>query len=131
MSETPETDAKRITDLDVHLQPDGRGRLTGDTNIEVVPADFARELERERNNLKTDLWAERTEHRMTKTTLSALAAERNQLRRALAQVGEDCTAWLHSESDEPSVEFVKAIRQYAHEQSQAPLDTRHPSPATP
>ena len=72
-------------------------------------------------DLKTDLWAERTEHRMTKTTLSALAAERNQLRCALAQVAEDCTAWLHSESDEPSVEFVKAVRQYAHEQSQAPL----------
>ena len=76
------------------------------------------------SSLKSDLWAERTEHRMTKTTLSALAAERNQLRRALAQVAEDCTAWLHSEIDEPSVEFVKAVRQYAHEQSQAPLKSQ-------
>ena len=82
---------------------------------------LCRKLERSAAQYKSDLWAERTEHRMTKTTLSALAAERNQLRRALAQVAEDCTAWLHSESDEPSVEFVKAVRQYAHEQSQAPL----------
>lgn len=84
----------------------------------------AQQAEHERRIFKSDLWAERTEHRMTKTTLSALAAERNQLRRALAQVAEDCTAWLHSESDEPSVEFVKAVRQYAHEQSQAPLKSQ-------
>lgn len=123
MSDTPETDVKRITDIDVHMRPAGNGRWTGDTNIEVVPADFARQLERARDQLKSDLWAEKTEHRMTKTTLSALAAERNQLRAALAQVAEDCTAWLHSENDEPSVEFIKAVRTYAHEQSQAPLDT--------
>lgn len=80
-----------------------------------------KDLEHERRILKTDLWAERLEHRMAKTTLTALAAERNQLRRALAQIAEDCTAWLHSESDEPSIEFIKAVRTYAHEQSQAPL----------
>ena len=68
-----------------------------------------------------DLWAERTEHRMTKASLSALAAERNQLRRALAQVAEDCTAWLHNERAETACEFIKAVRAYAHEQSQAPL----------
>jgi hypothetical protein len=54
-------------------------------------------------------------------TLAAVTTERNQLRRALAQVAEDCTAWLHNENDEPAVEFIKAVRTYAHEQSQAPL----------
>lgn len=80
-----------------------------------------KDLEHERRILKSDLWAERTEHRMTKTTLSALAAERNQLRRALAKIAEDCTAWLHNECDETACEFIKAVRTYAHEQSQAPL----------
>ena len=78
-------------------------------------------IERERDAYKSDLWAARTEHRMAKTTLSALAAERNQLRGALAQVAEDCTAWLHNQCDETACEFIKAVRQYAHEQSQAPL----------
>jgi len=68
-----------------------------------------------------NLWAERNEHRMTKTTLSALAAERNQLRTALAQISDDCTAWPNSESDEHSAAFIKLVGLYAHNQSQAPL----------
>lgn len=89
-----------------------------------------RDLKRERDTCKSDLRRERTEHGWTKKTLAAVTTERNQLRRALAQVAEDCTAWLHHESDEPSVEFIKAVRQYAHEQSQAPLVTRHKSLVT-
>lgn len=118
MSDTPETDAQLTIFTSISKLKKHFVNRTG-----TVSAEFARNLERQRNQFETDLWSEETEHRMTKTTLSALAAERNQLRRALAQVAEDCTAWLHSESDEPSVEFVKAVRQYAHEQSQAPLDT--------
>ena len=87
-------------------------------------------IERERDAYKSDLRRERTEHGWTKKTLAAVTAERNQLRNALAQFAEDCTAWLHHESDEPSVEFIKAVRQYAHEQSQAPLVTRHKSLVT-
>jgi uncharacterized protein (DUF3084 family) len=70
---------------------------------------------------KLDLWAERTEHRMTKQSLKYVTQERNQLRTALAQIAEDCTAWLHNECDEPACEFIKAVRHYAHTQSQAPL----------
>jgi hypothetical protein len=70
---------------------------------------------------KLDLWAERTEHRMTKQSLKYVTQERNQLRTALAQIAEDCTAWLHNECDEPFVDFIKAVREYAHNQSQAPL----------
>jgi hypothetical protein len=31
----------------------------------------------------------------------------------LSTIAEDCEAWLNSESDEPSVEFIKAVRDYA------------------
>lgn len=31
----------------------------------------------------------------------------------LSTVAEDCEAWLNSESDEPSVDFIKAMRDYA------------------
>lgn len=91
---------------------------------------LCRKLERSAAQYKTDLWAERTEHRMAKTSLSALADERNQLRRALAQIAEDCTAWLHNECDEAACEFIKAVREYAHEQSQAPLKHRNTEPKT-
>ena len=84
------------------------------------------------SSLKSDLWAERTEHRMTKKTLSALAAERNQLRAALAKIAEDCDAWCDTatfvstwgttpDGYGNAVELIKRLRQYAHEQSQAPL----------
>jgi hypothetical protein len=51
----------------------------------TVPADFARGLERKRN-----------------------AAER-----ALTLIADDCEAWLRSESDEPSAEFIKLVAKYA------------------
>jgi hypothetical protein len=31
----------------------------------------------------------------------------------LSTIAKDCQAWLNSESDEPSVEFIKAVRDYA------------------
>lgn len=31
----------------------------------------------------------------------------------LSTIAEDCEAWLNSESDEPSVDFIKAVRDYA------------------
>lgn len=31
----------------------------------------------------------------------------------LSTIAEDCEAWLNGESDEPSMEFVKAVRDYA------------------
>jgi len=70
---------------------------------------------------KLDLWAERTEHRMTKQSLKYVTQERNQLRTALAQIAEDCNAWLNSESDEHSAAFIKLVGLYAYNQSQAPL----------
>ena len=82
------------------------------------------------SSLKIDLGRERTEHGWTKKTLAAVTAERNQLRTALALIAEDCTAWLHNECDENACEFIKAVSQYAHEQSHAPLVTRHKSHVT-
>jgi hypothetical protein len=53
----------------------------------VVPTEFAQDLERQLNIY----------------------------RRALNMISNDCTAWLHSENDLPSVDFVKAIRAHAIE----------------
>jgi hypothetical protein len=50
-----------------------------------IPADFARKLER----------------------------ERDKYRRAIELIAEDCESWLKSESDEPSVDFIKLVAKYA------------------
>jgi hypothetical protein len=70
---------------------------------------------------KLDLWAERTEHRMTKRTLHFVTQERNQLRTALAQIAEDCTGWLETIVTASSCDFVRRIRDHARAESQAPL----------
>jgi hypothetical protein len=54
---------------------------------DYVPADFARKLER----------------------------ERDKYRRAVELIAEDCEAWLNSESDEPSADFIKLVAKYARE----------------
>jgi hypothetical protein len=70
----------------------------------VVPTEFARDLERDRTRIiKQD----------AETFLLAL-----KYKRALDMIAEDCTAWLHSENDLPSVDFVKAIRAHAQEVTQ-------------
>jgi hypothetical protein len=72
-------------------------------------------------DLKPELSAERTEHRMTKRTLHFVTQERNQLRTALAQIAEDCTAWLETLVTASSCDFVRRIRDHARTESQAPL----------
>ena len=44
-----------------------------------------------------------------------LERERDQYRRNLELIAEDCEAWLKSESDEPSAEFIKLVAKYARE----------------
>lgn len=41
--------------------------------------------------------------------------ERDRYRRAIELIAEDCEAWLKSESDEPSVDFIKLVAKYARE----------------
>jgi hypothetical protein len=41
--------------------------------------------------------------------------ERDKYRRAVELIAEDCEAWLNSESDEPSAEFIKLVAKYARE----------------
>ena len=72
-------------------------------------------------DLKPELSAERTEHRMTKRTLHFVTQERNQLRTALAQIAEDCTGWLETIVTASSCDFVRRIRDHARAESQAPL----------
>jgi hypothetical protein len=44
-----------------------------------------------------------------------LERERDQYRRNLELIAEDCEAWLNSENDEPSAEFIKLVAKYARE----------------
>lgn len=43
--------------------------------------------------------------------------ERHEARKALSLISEDCEAWMASEIDEPSCEFIKLVGQYAKEAS--------------
>ena len=43
--------------------------------------------------------------------------ERDEARKALSLISEDCEAWMASESDEPSCQFIKLVGQYAKEAS--------------
>jgi len=56
-------------------------------HCEAVHADFARKLEREREKYVL----------------------------AVALIAEDREAWLNSESDEPSADFIKLVAKYARE----------------
>jgi hypothetical protein len=44
-----------------------------------------------------------------------LQHERDALQKALTLIADDCEAWLRSESDEPSAEFIKLVAKYARE----------------
>jgi len=35
------------------------------------------------------------------------------LRDALSEIAEDCGGWLNGEIEEPSLEFIKAVKKYA------------------
>jgi len=121
VSDTPETDAAAFDAFD------GQGG-------EAIFTDLARKLERERNSLQDQrdfamseierLRKERDEAERENEQLLAsnktyerdwpvLVHERNKALRRLEFIAEDCEAWLNSESDEPSMEFIKAVRDYA------------------
>lgn len=46
-----------------------------------------------------------------------LQHERDTLQKALILIAEDAEAWLRSESDEPSAEFIKLVAKYAREEA--------------
>jgi hypothetical protein len=48
-------------------------------------------------------------------TLQMLKEQRDKYRRAVELIAEDCEAWLNSESDEPSCDFIKLVAKYARE----------------
>jgi glycerol-3-phosphate dehydrogenase len=51
--------------------------------------------------------------------------ERDKYCRAVELIAEYCEAWLKSESDEPSVEFIKLVAKYAREHLTTPLNSPH------
>lgn len=82
MSNTPETDARLRSFISISKYKKHFVNRTGTIN-----ADFARGLER----------------------------ERDEARRALELIAEDCESWLASECDEPSAEFIKLVAKFARE----------------
>lgn len=113
-SDTPETDAQRITDLNVALRLDATGHWTGDTNVEVVSAEFARQLERDRNHMSKAAaeWMRSWREIHDRVTQAEVAAEEAQaaMRETRRRLDE---AWLENE------------------RLKSELATRHSSPATP
>jgi hypothetical protein len=53
----------------------------------------------------------------TVNAVREMRKECDQYRRNLELIAEDCEAWLKSESDEPSAEFIKLVAKYAREAS--------------
>ena len=45
-----------------------------------------------------------------------LERKRNAAHKALTLIADDCESWLRSESDEPSMEFIKLVAKYARNQ---------------
>ena len=90
------------------------------SGAEVVDVAFARQLELEliaMNSLRSQaqllLDIEIGEHDKALQRLTDACSKVAVKTRHLSTIAEDCDAWLNSESDEPSVEFIKAVRDYA------------------
>ena len=54
-----------------------------------------------------------------------LQHERDAYHRAIELIAEDCEAWLESESDEPSADFIKLVAKYAREHLTTPIKSPH------
>lgn len=86
-----------------------------------IEADEAR-LRASANRAQLDCALKRLNHahaekNILKRDREVMRQERNQARRALELIAEDCEAWLASEVDEPSAEFIKLVANYAKEAS--------------
>ncbi len=57
--------------------------------------------------------------------IEELKKERDEAREALMLIADDCEAWLRSESDEPSADFIKLVAKYAREHLTTPLKSQH------
>jgi hypothetical protein len=119
MSDTPLTDAKAH-----EAMRQFSGHPTGVTEaFEAVDSSFARDLERKLNELKLTLESHGPEgHNAINSQVFSIRKERDEalaqmceLCGRLSNIAEDAEAWLNSENDLPSVEIVKAIRDYARE----------------
>lgn len=142
MSDTPQTDAVKITRIDVTARECGHLYVNGG----MVPIEHARTLEKERDYLRDA--NKRLNRRLTKAegliemagivesrqktnsgslgrALANYAAEKHKRECAEAQaqlfetlgcvgtIAEDCDAWLNNQCDETACEFIKAVRDYA------------------
>ena len=106
MSDTPETNA-------LLKQSKIKGRNPN-------PWELCRKLERERDRAKSSLsFSDGARELTTELCVigdelnAKLSKERDQYRRYLELIADDCNSWLNGEIEEPSVEFIKAVRDYA------------------
>jgi hypothetical protein len=99
MSKTPETDSN----------------CWREGTSEWVAANFARKLERERDEARREQSSIQCAFEDTMDKIEELERERDTYHGAVALIAEDCEAWLNSESDEPSCDFIKLVAKYARE----------------
>lgn len=121
MSNTPETDAF-IESLKKRTYSGGIDRHAYDNwDYECAAlTSHARKLERERGEARVQFGAAEGLGLALVKTINELKKERDEANAQMCQaigylstVAEDCEAWLNGESDEPSMDFIKAVRDYA------------------
>jgi phosphoribosyl 1,2-cyclic phosphodiesterase len=64
---------------------------------------------------QSDLCSEKEELFKIHRINERLMTDCDKYRRNLELIAEDCEAWLNSENDEPSAEFIKLVAKYARE----------------
>jgi hypothetical protein len=108
MSNTPETDA--------FIEA-----LNDDWDYEFAALTaHAKKLERERDEARIQYHSTLALAEALANTQIELKKERDEANAQMCQaigylstIAEDCEAWLNGESDEPSMDFIKAVRDYA------------------
>jgi hypothetical protein len=78
-------------------------------------ADLCRKLESERDRARDWVFRLRKHRAIARNFGEQMERERDQYRRNLELIAEDCEARLNSESDEPSAELIKLVAKYARE----------------
>lgn len=100
---TPETDAQVRTFSSISKLKNRFENKTG-----TVSLDFSRKLERQRNNLQD-------QRDFCMGEMERLQKLKDKACRSLELIAEDCEAWLASECQDPSAEFIRLVAKYARE----------------
>jgi len=114
MSDTPLTDKAVLESIEAVVRFGIKG---GEAVVEqqLVTANFARKLERDIYEAEREIKDLTIRAQLAEKERNEALAQMCELCGRLSNIAEDAEAWLNSENDLPSVEMIKAIRDYAKE----------------